>query len=259
MHSSIKGYLSAIRRMQIVGGLGDPFTISLPLLEYTLRGVKLRQAKKQMTRPWTRLPMTPSLMKKLRSSWEKDSQSHNNIMLWAAYCMALFGFLRAGEITVPSLKEYDPDGHLSAGDVALDSQTDPTEVRVHIKESKTDPIRKGEYVYLGRTENELCPVAAISAFLVVRGMEAGPFFRFASRAPLSRDLLVRRVREALEPWGIDKKGHSFRIGAATAAAAAGVEDSLIKTLGKWESSTLCTYVRVPRDQLASISKRLSTA
>ena len=45
-HSSIKGYLSAIRRMQIVGGMGDPFTVSWPLLEYTLRGVKLRQAKK---------------------------------------------------------------------------------------------------------------------------------------------------------------------------------------------------------------------
>ena len=87
--------------------------------------------------------------------------------------MAFFGFLRAGEITVPSLKEYDPDGHLSVGDVALDSQTDPMVVRVHIKESKIDPFRKGVYVYLGRTENELCPVAAISAFLVVRGMGAG--------------------------------------------------------------------------------------
>ena len=84
MHSPIKGYLSAIRRMQIVGGMGDPFTISLPLLEYTLKGVKLRQAKKQTTHPCTCLPMTPSLMKKLRSSWEKDSQSHDNIMLWAA-------------------------------------------------------------------------------------------------------------------------------------------------------------------------------
>ena len=44
-HTTIKGYLSAVRKMQIVGGLGDPFIASWPLLECTLRGVKLSQAK----------------------------------------------------------------------------------------------------------------------------------------------------------------------------------------------------------------------
>ena len=161
---------------------------------------------------------------------------------------------------MPSLKEYDPEGHLSVGDVALDSHQDPSVVRVHIKQSKTDPFRRGVFIYLGKTENDLCPVAALSAFLVVRGSEAGPFFRFSSGRPLSREVFVRKVCEALGPWGIDEKkysGHSFRIGAATTAAAAGIEDSLIKTLGRWESSAYLTYVRVPRDQLASISKKLS--
>ena len=51
-------------------------------------------------------------------------------------------------------------------------------------------------------------------------------------------------------------GHSFRIGAATTAASVVVEDSLIKTLGRWESSAYILYVRVPRDRLASVSKRL---
>jgi len=49
-HSSIKGYLSAIRRMQIVDGLGDPFVASWPVLECALKGIKLRQAKKAATR-----------------------------------------------------------------------------------------------------------------------------------------------------------------------------------------------------------------
>ena len=46
-HNSIKGYLSAIRRLQIVRGLGDPFVASWPLLEYTLRVIKTVSSKRQ--------------------------------------------------------------------------------------------------------------------------------------------------------------------------------------------------------------------
>ena len=91
---------------------------------------------------------------------------------------------------------------------------------------------------------------------------AGPFFRFASGTPLSRELLVKHVRAALQPHDIDVSrysGHSFRIGAATAAAAVGVEDSMIKTLGRWQSSAYQAYVRIPRDRLAAVSKRLAEA
>ena len=78
----------------------------------------------------------------------------------------------------------------------------------------------------------VCPVAALAAYLVVRGQSRSPFFRFASGVPLSREVLVTRVRAALRPSGLDVSlysGHSFWIGAATTAAAVGIEDSLVKT------------------------------
>ena len=158
------------------------------------------------------------------------------------------------------MREYDPDGHLSEGDVSLDSQSEPSVIRIHIKASKTDPFRKGVYVYLGKTGNELCPVMAMAAYMAVRGRLSGPFFHFVSGTPLSRELFVRHVTDALCPYDVDVKdysGHSFRIGAATAASAAGVEDSMIKTLGRWQSSAYQSYVRIPRESLAAVSKKLS--
>ena len=259
-HATVKGYLSAIRRLQVVGGMGDPFTASWPLLECALKGLKRQQARKPSTRPKPRLPITPAILQSMRRFWEGDKHNEDNIMLWAACCMCFFGFLRSGEVTVPSVREYDADGHLSVGDVKLDSLCNPSVVQVRIKASKTDPFRKGVTLYLGKSGNELCPVAAVAAYLAVRGGAQGPFFRFGSGVPLSREALVRNVRAALRPSGVDVScysGHSFRIGAASTAAAVGMEDSLIKTLGRWESAAYLLYVRVPRERLVSVSKLLT--
>ena len=53
-------------------------------------------------------------------------------------------------------------------------------------------------------------------------------------------------------------GHSFRIGAATTAAACGIQDSLIKTLGRWESAAYMLYVRTPVETLCHVSQQLVT-
>jgi len=71
---------------------------------------------------------------------------------------------------------------------------------------------------------------------------------------------VSRMREALQLSGVDitqHSGHSFRIGAATTAAVVRIEESLIRTLGRWESAAYLLYVRVPHDKLAGLSRHLS--
>ena len=89
-----------------------------------------------------------------------------------------------------------------------------------------------------------------------------PLFWFSSGTPLSWELLVKHMRAVLLSYGMDVSkysGHSFQIGAATAASGMVVEDSMTKTLGRWQSSAYQSYVRIPRDSLAAVSKRLSEA
>ena len=134
-HSTIKGYLSAVRRLQVVaGGMGDPFAGSWPRLECALKGVK-RAAAVSGVGARVRLPVTPKILKLLRSVWSGNSSGFDSVMLWAACCMCYFGVLRSGEVTVPSLKEYDGGAHLSEGDVSLDSVKSPKMVQVRVKQS----------------------------------------------------------------------------------------------------------------------------
>ncbi len=120
-------------------------------------------------------------------------------------------------------------------------------------------------VYLGVTGTDLCPVAAILSYMTLQGKNCSgqekpaPFFRFSDGSPLTRDKLVAELRRALRAAGLDDSnfaGHSFRIGAATTAAACGLPDSLIKTLGRWESAAYTLYIKTPRELLCSVAGKL---
>ena len=105
-------------------------------------------------------------------------------------------------------------------------------MRVTIKQSKTDPFRKGVDLYIGRTGNGLCPVAALLNYQVEKGAESGTLFIFQDGRFFTRQRFVDSMRRALQEAGIDDTkycGHSFRIGEATTAAEHGMEDSMIKT------------------------------
>ncbi len=112
---------------------------------------------------------------------------------------------------------------------------------------------------MGKTDNLLCPVTAVLAYMVVRGKAPGPLFCWDDGRYLTRENFVAAIREALTMAGIkatDYAGHSFRIGAATTAARQGIQDSLIKTLSRWESSAYTRYIRTAPETLRRVAKAL---
>ena len=99
------------------------------------------------------------------------------------------------------------------------------------------------------------------AYITRQGTTDGPFFRLASnQLPLTKQLFVSKVRQALQELGLPEHhfaGHSFRIGAAMVAAKAGIEDTLIRFLGHWNSSAFLTYICTPKEDLAQYSRSIA--
>ena len=106
-------------------------------------------------------------------------------MFWATCCLGYFAFLRSGEFTVPSLTSFDPAVHMSAEDIAIDDRSNPTMLFVRLKASKCDQTRQGVTLSVCRTTTQLCPVAAVLAYLVVRRSSPGPLFMFQDGSPLT--------------------------------------------------------------------------
>ena len=145
-----------------------------PHLRQIFHGIQKEQVF--ISEPRTRLLITIQLMKQIKTLISAKPYTYHHTMIWAACCAAFFGFMRCGEFTSPSHSAYDPTVHLSFSDVAVDSRTCPTFIRLTIKQSKTDRFRHGNFIYLGKMNCEVCPVEAILQYLSVRVATSGPLF-----------------------------------------------------------------------------------
>ena len=150
--------------MHIAQGYGDPLKGCLQL-ELVLKGLNRRRPRSQDSR----LPIMPFVLLRIMSVLDKDPHKYDNILLWAACCLGFFAFLRSAEFTVSSSWQFDPTCHLTPQDIAVDNVQQPAVMKIRIKASKTDQMKIGIDLYVGRTDNAICPIAAVLAYLAVRG------------------------------------------------------------------------------------------
>ena len=257
-HTTIKVYLAAVRHMHMSAGMFSFFDKQLtPRLQLTLKGIRKTQAVSQP--PRIRLPITLQIMGNIKTLLARQPSSHYNIMIWAACCLAFFGFLRVGEFTVPADDQYDESCHLSFSSISVDSRVNPQQLGIIIKQSKTDPFRKGVSIFLGATGETICPVRGILPYLAIRGNCSGPLFIFEDGRSLTRNRFSSALTSLLHQLQMDAQcynTHSFRIGAATSARQANFPDALIQTLGRWKSDAYQSYIKTPPQELSKFSKYL---
>ena len=249
-HSTVRAYLSAVRYLHLSKGLPDPLSNTVQL-ELVLKGIKRKNPAKQDKR----LPITPMTLENIWKVILRAPTEYTNFLMWAACCLGYFAFLRGGEFTVNG--PFDPQMHLEVGDVAVDDYQAPTMLSIFLKQSKTDQEKAGVRLFVGRTHQVICPVTVVLSYMAVRQKSATmALFVLEDGSPLSRVKLVEWLKATLRTAGIDASffsGHSFRIGAASTAAAKGLGESTIQTLGRWKSDSYKRYIRIPRQELAAVS------
>ncbi len=115
-----------------------------------------------------RLPISIMLLRELKVAWTNKVNPEGR-MLWLRQASASLGLWGQGKSLFPEGNTFDEATHLGVGDLAVDSKTAPTTLRVRLKVSKTDLFRKAVDVFVGKTGNDLCPVEAMLAYLRIRG------------------------------------------------------------------------------------------
>ena len=241
-YKTIKVYLAAIRLFHIEQGMSDP-TVD-DLLQLVCRGIRRLQGDNQRTR----LPITVNIMHTLKEQLCQSRYTiHEQRMLWAAFTMAFYGFLRVSEYT-----------NLRWCDVTL--SVDHITITLH--QSKTDPFRRGCTVKIFNTNSSTCPWHAFDRYRKLSGDVAptAPVYQAGRFRPLTRAAVTKSLRQLLQQAGLNDSqfaSHSFRIGTATTAAAAGLPAWLIKNLGRWSSNAYLTYIHQQPSLTSKIYELLS--
>lgn len=119
-------------------------------------------------------------------------------MLWAAFTLAFFGFLRSSEFTCNG--KFDPRTHLSRSDFIFNPNIfNPNFLEITIKKSKTDSFRERAKLTIARSNSNVCVVTALQdCLLQTYGQSTSqPLFKFTDGRNLTRASLTNNLRTLL--------------------------------------------------------------
>lgn len=201
----------------------------------------------------TRLPITPNILKSLLLALEHTTSSFfTKCPLRAMFLVEFCAFLRIREITQTSGSTHH---FILFGNVTIKSDAQHGQyIEItfpHFKHAKsfTSTIRPQQ----NKTDSDFCPHMSLMQYLSIRKHDSPsqPLFSFMDGVPVSRqfftELLLALSLCNLNPH--QYQTHSFRIGAATTAAARFFTKLQIQHMGRWKSNAFKKYIHIPTLQL----------
>ena len=252
--STIRSYLSGVRSFHVDSGVPDPLE-GKEMLHRALRGIKRLHGQAQ-SKP--KLPVTLALLESIAPliNWS----SHDEVMIFASWCIATAGLLRSGEFTVfsgnpaPALLNKNLSELRSDGGFLFRN--------LHLVASKADPFRKGVDIVIGHSASVANALNVFASYDALRSADArhpdAPLFAFSDGKPLTKLVCVSSLRLMVASLGMDASrfaGHSFRRGGAQSLRDAGVPDHLIQVIGRWSSDAYKLYLTTAPRHIAALAQR----
>ena len=236
--ASVVSTVSAVAYFHKINGLADPshcFAVTK-----VLAGVRSLGAV-----PDVRLPVTlPVLSRLVHALPALFSSRYKCLMLRAMMVLAFKAYLRIGEM-VPRSRSM-VRGCLHVDDVLISGDLITLSFR-RFKHSSIQGPQSLQIQGACSPGSSIYVAAFLRDFLRARGAKQALLFAYPDGSPMLRREFDVALKQLLIFCGYQTsafKGHSFRIGAATAAALRGESDAQIRAAGRWTSDAFRRYIRI---------------
>ena len=249
--STLKSYFSAIKF--ILKQDGYQWDEKKVLLSSLVKGCKLENDRVKI-----RLPIKKGLLElllfELSRKFGEKGQVYLECMYTAMFCLAYYGMMRVGELTLGSHT-------MKACNIHVGNNKDKIQIvlytsKTHGQESRPQKIKISavEGVCNGTkgTSNKqkfLCPFQAVISFMKIRGSYleySEQFFVFADKSPVKPHHFRTTLRSLLDNLNLDSSlydVHSFRSGRTCDLAKFGYSIEAIKAMGRWKSNAVYRYLK----------------
>jgi hypothetical protein len=242
-----KSYVRSVRS-QLADRTGQD-----PALGHDWRRLVRLFGRLQADYPSKRTKRNPILQQHLLKFRERMDMTDSTCkMYWALALLLFFGVSRKGDHLPESRIRFDPATDTTRSDLQA---RDADMYVVKVKQTKT---RKEDLNFDGKPlvrdrGNPLCPVTALEDYLSVDPLQAAddptttPLFRHANGSAVSRADIHTFVKVMTKEIGLkpeNYRGHSFRIGGATAALCCEAGDKYtVQVMGMWLGDSVGLYTR----------------
>ena len=243
--STLKSYFSAIKHILKLDGY--EWNDKKALLSSLVKGCQIENDRLKI-----RLPIQKALLELLLFELERyfgdEGQFYLECMYKAMFCLAYYGMLRVGEMTLA-------DHVVKAGDIHVGHSKDKIMVvlyslKTHGEESRPQHIKISSVPCPVRNRVRFfCPFRIVIQYMIIRGNfieDDDQFFIFKDGTPVKPYNLRSTLRTLLDRINLEGMlydVHSFRIGITCDLEKFGYSVDQIKSMGRWKSNAVFKYLR----------------